>query len=140
MTSEFKEFVASVPSPEGSFSPFAYYDHAGDCIEFFVENEMYYGQRLDALVTVYIGEKSGKVVGSLIKGVSQFLKEALQRNPGLWNDIETGHIRLEYLFTASMWKDMGTQAVTYKALRESAKGPLLTADIEPILGELMAMA
>ena len=46
MTSEFEEFVKSIPPREGPFRPFAYYDREGDCIEFFMSNEMYYGRRL----------------------------------------------------------------------------------------------
>jgi hypothetical protein len=63
MITEFEEFVASVPPREGLFQPFAYYDHAGDCIEFFLSNEMYYGKWLDASTTIYIGERSDSIVG-----------------------------------------------------------------------------
>jgi hypothetical protein len=73
MMSDFEGFVASIPAREGKFHPFAHHDREGDCIEFFASNEMYYARRLDALVTVFIGEHSGDIIGSLIKGVSGFL-------------------------------------------------------------------
>src|SRR5947209_5755784 len=121
MTSDFEQFVASVPAHEGPFRPFAYYDCAGDCIEFFASNEMYYAERVDALVTVFIGERSGQIVGSLIKGVSHFLKSALEHSPGLRIDIEDGYLHLEHLFTAKMWRSIeppeGTTIIKYKKLR-----------------------
>src|SRR5437016_1637070 len=73
MTSKFEQFVFSGPVNEGAFEPMATYDPDGDCIEFLASNESFRRERLDSLVTVYIGRESNEVIGSFIKGVSKYI-------------------------------------------------------------------
>ena len=58
-------------------------------------------ERIDSLVTVYIGRESNEVVGSLIKGVSSYIKGVVDRFPGFKIEIEDGRIKLNSL--AGSW-------------------------------------
>jgi hypothetical protein len=64
------------------FKPTANYDPDGDCIEFVAKPDPFHAERIDDLVTVYYSQDTGEVVGSLIKGVSKFCREVLQKMPG----------------------------------------------------------
>lgn len=114
-------------SPLNPFVPFAEYEPAGDCIEFFLSNEPFYGKRLDGWVTVYYGENSGEVVGGLIKGIKTSL---LPRFPGLKIDIVGDSVRVVFLLRAPalQMNDPEKQAV-YKAMidktEESKVGAML---------------
>jgi hypothetical protein len=55
--------VAGQPPPR--FTPTAYYDPDGDCIEFLASPDNFYAERVDDLVTVYYSEETGAVIGSL---------------------------------------------------------------------------
>ena len=57
------------------FKPIVTYDRDGDCIEFFISNNPFYAKRMDSLVTVYYSQETGEIVGSLIKGVSRYIKK-----------------------------------------------------------------
>lgn len=117
----------------GPFTPQAVYDPDGDCIEFLASDESYYAERVDNLVTVYYGQRSGRIVGSLIKGVSKFIRQVLAWSPGFKIDIKDGKVRLEHLFTAQIWHakfpPRGTRIVTYEKLRKVAKEQEVEAEI-----------
>jgi hypothetical protein len=125
MIKEFEQFVFSSGAAEGEFRPMAHYDADGDCIEFIVTNETFRAERIDSLVTVYIGRESNEVVGSLIKGVSSYIKGVVDRFPGFKIEIEDGRIKLEHLFTLGLWESDqdpdGTRVIVYKKLRDAAE-------------------
>jgi hypothetical protein len=110
---------------EGDFTPMAHYDADGDCVEFIATNETFRAERIDSLVTVYIGRESNEVVGSLIKGVSSFIKGAVERFPGFKIEIEHGRVKLEHLFTLRLWESDqdpdGTAVLVYRKLRDVAE-------------------
>jgi hypothetical protein len=86
--------------------PQAMYDPDGDCLEFVITSENYRGKRLDSLVTVYIGEDTGEVVGVVIKGVKQRLTRAIREKvPGFAVEIRGGKVRLEALFQVLYWTE-----------------------------------
>ena len=118
----------------GPFQPGATYDPDGDCIEFLASDESFYGERIDPLVTVYYGRESHAIIGSLIKGVSQFVREVLQRAPGFKIEIQDGRIKLEHFFTARLWSapadPRDALVITYKKLREVAERSGVEADID----------
>jgi hypothetical protein len=116
------ELLAKAPTVPPS-GPRAYYDEDGDCIEFLFSNESYYAERYDPILTVYYGQESGEVVGSLIKCVRRFIHAILKDYPGFVVDIEDGKVRLEHLLTAGMWQNDSNDKPaieTYKQLREAA--------------------
>ncbi len=78
--------------------PIAYYDPDGDCIEFLSARRNFYSERIDDLVTVYYDEKTNEIIGSLVKGVSQFLK----KHPRYAILVESGKVRLAHLFIAGI--------------------------------------
>lgn len=83
--------------------PYATYNKVGDCVEFFLSNDLFYGHRIDSLVTVYVSETSGKPVGGLIKGVHAFIKSLGQKKKGVMYDFSGEKCKIEYLLTAGLW-------------------------------------
>jgi hypothetical protein len=95
---EFAKKVMEIATPEVANKPIAYYDRDGDCIEFLAKPKNFYAERIDDLVTVYYEEDSGEIIGSLVKGVSGFLK----KHPNLAVVIKAGHVHLAHLFLARL--------------------------------------
>ena len=120
------EYVQTTFPRTGPFKPFAHYDPDGDCIEFFVSPESFVAERVDTWVTVYHGEHSNEVIGSLIKGVSKLLEQF----PGLVIDIECGRVRIAHILRARAWAS-GDELV-----RKSYKKIIQVADAESIIAEL----
>lgn len=107
------------PPMEG---PRAFYNEDGDCVEFLVSNEGFYGERIDNLVTVYYGRESGAIVGGLIKDIKRFVQRILKECPGFVIEVEDGPVKLAYLFTAGMWKQGDSVRLhKYKKLRDAAE-------------------
>jgi hypothetical protein len=107
------------------FAPSASYDPEGDCIEFIVGPDSFYGERIDTLVTVYHSQETHEIVGSLIKGVRKFLQQVLEHSPGFRIEIRDGWIKLTHLFTAKLWtEEMDPHAlpgIRYQKLRQKAE-------------------
>ena len=70
MNASFEELVLEKAKEAPPFRPTAHYDADGDCIEFIMTDESFYAERIDPLVTVYYGEDTKEIVGSLISGSS----------------------------------------------------------------------
>lgn len=128
MTDEtsFASLVLGKVDPNRPFQPQVFYDPDGDCIEFLVSNDPFYGERIDSLVTVYYSEETNEIVGSLIKGVKKFIKEVTDKVPGFKIEVEDGRIRLVHLFTARLWyaEPSGQRqqlVLAYKKLRAVAE-------------------
>jgi hypothetical protein len=119
---EFAKRMMLLAKPAGEFKPTAYYDADGDCIEFLAKPDLFYEERVDDLVTVYYSQKTGEVIGSLIKGVSKLAKRLAQKLPGFMITIEDGRIRLEHLLLAEMWlQESEPQAINVLAYRKLAE-------------------
>lgn len=107
-----------------TFTPGAYYNRDGDCIEFMAKEEAFYAERIDDLVTVYRSMNDQRIVGALIKGVSGFYSTILKKLPGFAIEIREGRVRLAALFRAHLWSNPAAQnqiAVRlYERLIESA--------------------
>src|ERR1700730_7847277 len=71
---EFAKRMMLLARPAEQFRPTATYDADGDCIALLVKPDPFYAERVDDLVTVYYSQETGEVIGSLLKGVSQFCK------------------------------------------------------------------
>src|SRR4051812_17661597 len=91
MTRKFEQFVLDGPVAS-EFEPIASFNPDGDCFEFIATNETFRAERLDSLVTVYIGRESKEVVGCLIKGVSKFVRDVLGDYPSLRIEIQDGKV------------------------------------------------
>lgn len=131
---ELKRLIFEEPPPRVEFRPIATYSRQGDCIEFLISDESFRAERLDSLVTVYYGRESKDVVGSLIKGVSKFIRETLRRYPGFRIEIHGGRVKLSYLFTARLWdsedNSEGTKTLIY--LRDAAEEKEVEVDLDQI--------
>jgi hypothetical protein len=51
--------------------PGCFYSKDGDCVFCHIEDVPYYADRVDELLTVYLAEEDGRLVGAQIKGVSK---------------------------------------------------------------------
>src|ERR1700724_3079541 len=91
---EFAKRMMLLARPAEQFRPTATYDADGDCIEFLSKPDPFYAERVDDLVTVYYSQETGEVIGSLLKGVSKFCSEVLQKLPGLRIEIQDGRVKL----------------------------------------------
>ena len=114
-----------------AFGPTATYDPDGDCIEFLVKPDPFYGERVDDLVTVYYSQETNEIIGSLIKGVHGFLR----KHPGLTIDIRDGRVRLVHLFRAKFWNKDHPQAIerlTYSKLIAAAEASDAQAELESV--------
>jgi hypothetical protein len=122
---EFAKRMMLLAKPAGEFKPTAYYDSDGDCIEFLAKPDPFREERIDDLVTVYYSQRTGEVIGSLIKGVSRLKERLKQKLPGFMITIEDGRIRLEHLFLARMWlqksEPQAINVLAYKKLAEIAE-------------------
>lgn len=130
------EFMAEMDAMFGSqpkaFRPSATYIPAGDCIEFVAKPGRYHAQRLDDLVTLYLSEADGEIVGSLVKGVGQLCKQITEKYPEFMSDIDNGRVRLEHLFLAHLWSGPARSKVvrrTYKKLIDVAEETKVEAEL-----------
>ena len=136
MENQFADVVLHGQPVEPASYPQVSYDPDGDCIQFLISNESYYAKRIDCLTTIYYGQESNEIVGSLIKGVRKFLHQVLRLTPGFKVDIHDGRIRLEHIFTAKLWSEKteegAPEVFIYRILREKAE----KARTEVELGDL----
>jgi hypothetical protein len=63
---QFEAFLGEGVTPIEEFRPVAFPDREGNCLEFFTSNEPFKAERIDDLLTVYIGRDSRAVVGAMI--------------------------------------------------------------------------
>lgn len=120
---KFAEQVLGLAKDSDPFTPVADYDPDGDCIEFLMTNADFYAERIDDLVTVYYDLQSREIMGSLIKGVRDFVATILDKNPGFAIEIHDGRVRLAHLFRARIWSTPPKEipCMTYMKLLESAE-------------------
>ena len=60
-------------SHSGAFSPFVFYNSAGNCLEVFLSDKDYYAKWLNPNLTVYLAEGTDEVVGLVITGISRLI-------------------------------------------------------------------
>ncbi|MCL2648951.1 MAG: hypothetical protein FWD61_18455 [Phycisphaerales bacterium] len=94
---QFEEYVMKLAESAPPFEPFAYYNTDGDCIEFFAKSDMYYGERIDDLITVYYSQETNEIVGSLIKGIKRLCRKLSEKMPAFQIEIQDGPVKLVHL-------------------------------------------
>ncbi len=130
--SDFAKRTLLLARSADEFKPAASYDPDGDCIEFLAKPDPFYAERIDDLVTVYYSQETGEVIGSLIKGVSKFYRDVLQRMPGFRIEIHDGPVSLQHIFLARMWsaefapEDLAT--LTYRKLIEVSRETMVEGE------------
>jgi hypothetical protein len=112
------------------FRPSATYDPDGDCVEFLVTPDSFYGERIDDVVTVYRSHDTDEVVGSLIKGVTRLLK----RFPNLQIVVDDGKVKIEHLFVVAgmvpqKTGDQPLRTISYRKLIAAAHETGVEADL-----------
>lgn len=81
-------------NPPGEFRAVPHYFPSGDYLNYFLTDERCHAKRLDGVVTVYIGNESGRLVGVKVKGVRHILKTAGAFGIG----VDGGSVRLGLFF------------------------------------------
>lgn len=134
---DFGRSLLQKASAAPEFEPSAYYNEDGDCIEVLLSDESYYSERVDDLLTVYRGQESKEIVGSLIKSVRSFVQDFSKTSPGFLIEVVDGDVRLAHLFTAGIWKGCDEVGfLSYQKLRDTADEKNLTVTIPEISTEV----
>lgn len=132
---EFARRMVLLAKRAEQFRPTATYDPDGDCIEFLAKPDPFYAERIDDLVTVYYSQETDEVIGSLIKGVTKFCDEVVQKMPGFKIEVRDGRIKLEHFFLARLWSaDLDPKAIptlVYKKLIDMAEEAEVEAEDLP---------
>ena len=129
---DFGRYMLELARNASPFKPSATYDGDGDCIEFIASPDVYRAQRLDDLVTVYYGQETGKIVGSLIKGISSFREQMGNKIPGFIIEIEDGPVKLVHILRAKLWIAPDADKIvtrTYRKLIEIADATGVEAEL-----------
>lgn len=130
---EFAAKVLELVELEQTFHPTAYYDPDGDCIEFLARPDNFHAERVDELVTVYISEETGEIIGSLLKSVTPLCEKLLQTLPGFKIEIRHKRVKLVHIFRAKLWSsqfrpdDLAT--LTYEKLIDVAQQTGVEVDL-----------
>jgi hypothetical protein len=131
--SEFAKRMMLLARSAEDFKPTATYDPDGDCIEFLANPDPFYAERIDDLVTVYYSQETGEVIGSLIKGVSNFCRDVLRKMPGFRIEIHDGPVSLQHIFLARMWsadfEPDNLATLTYRKLIEVSRETVVEGDL-----------
>ena len=131
--SEFAKRMTLLARPAEQFTPTATYNPDGDCIEFLAKPDSFYAERVDDLVTVYYSQETDEVIGSLIKGVSEFCRAMLDQMPGFRIEIQDGPVRLQQIFLARMWSAQldpeDLETLTYRKLVEVSRETIVEGDL-----------
>ncbi len=130
---EFAERMMHLAASAPPFKPTATYDEDGDCIEFLASNDPFYAERIDDLVTVYYSEETNEIIGSLIKGVSKFVKDLDANLPGWVIEVIDGRVQLVHIFRAHVWQSKpereSLRGVTYRKLTKLAEDSRVEAEL-----------
>jgi hypothetical protein len=130
---EFAKRMLLLARPAEQSEPTAAYDPDGDCIEFLAKPDPFYAERVDDLLTVYYSQETDEVIGSLLKGVSRFCKQMLEKMPGFKVEIHDGRIRLVHIFRARLWssklKPQDMPALVYQKLIDVADDAEVDAEL-----------
>jgi hypothetical protein len=96
--------------------------------------DSFYAERIDDLVTVYYSQETDEIIGSLIKGVSEYCQKLTEKMPGFIVEIHEGSIMLEHFFLARIWAgDMKNMQVhVYQKLQEAAERTKVRAPIKAL--------
>jgi hypothetical protein len=121
---EFAKRMMLLARPAEQFHPTAVYDRDGDCIEFLAKPDPFFAERVDDLLTVYYSQETGEVVGSLLKGVTRFCQQMLEKMPGFRIEIHDGRVQLVHIIRARLWSSkldpQAMPALIYRKLIEVA--------------------
>lgn len=97
-----------------AFRPVPTYCNDGDYVSFFFESEMCYAERVDSLLTVYLSEKTGDLVGCKIKGITELAKRV-----ATFVHIDDGNVQVGLLFLSASALQESKQR--YREIAEKAK-------------------
>jgi len=99
-----QEFAARIFEIVGEqvehFEPYVFNNTEGDCIEFFVSDDDYYGEWIDAYLTVYRSQETDEIVGFVISNVKRILDKLSEQQSAMAFVIDGGKAKLRSLFVS----------------------------------------
>ena len=102
---------AETADPKG---PVARYDPDGDCLEFLAGPDPFYAERVDARLTVYYSENTGKIIGALVKSWSRLVSRITSHFPAFEIEVRDGPVKLTFLFHLAL---LSSESVENKMVR-----------------------
>jgi hypothetical protein len=113
--------------PTGPFVPFAFHNKDGDCFEFYVSPNDYYGERIDDYLTVFLDTKTDEVVGFMVKNIKHIV-EKVSASKTAWTFIvnDNEEVQLNGLFTMMLSHEKSPEGnkilvLEYKRIAEIAE-------------------
>jgi len=103
------------------FQPVPHYFKDGDFINFFLTDERCYAERVDNLLTVFLSDETGQLVGCKLKGIRLLLDKLEESGTLCLITIDDGDVRLDWLFISVAALSGAPARVFYCKLRDLAK-------------------
>jgi hypothetical protein len=94
-TMTLKQFLEENPRPD-DFKSEPRYVADGDYVTHFFSDELCYAERIDDLLTIYLSEDTGDLIGCKIKGVTQLVKKV-----HAFIELDDGELQMGYLFLSA---------------------------------------
>jgi hypothetical protein len=99
-----QEFTARIfeiaGEPVEHFEPYVFNNTDGDCIEFFVSQDNYYGEWIDTYLTVYRSQETDEIVGFVISNVKRILDRLSEQKSAMAFVIDGGKAKLRSLLVS----------------------------------------
>ena len=113
------------------FRPYAEYIEDGDCLEFFVSNDMFRAEIVDGWLTLYYSERTDCISGGLVKGVRNHL---MRKFPGVRFRIIDNKAEVTLLLELASLASSGDELVhrTYQSAMEAV------SEIDELSAELVS--
>lgn len=122
---EYAKKVTKICKNSKAELPIVYHDPDGDCIEVLMQNEPYYAERIDDLVTVYYSEANEEIIGCLIKGINKIFNN----DPKTRIILHAGRIRLSDFFLVGFLAQKTADLRIYQKLRECVEQYNIEAEL-----------
>lgn len=106
-------------TPQG-FQPVPFYSPEADTLTYFLKDRDHYAERVDDLLTVYLDQESGELVGCKIKGVRRLYELIGKFHVEIDDDVPLGSF-----FLAGWTRSAARHRVYYERCGAAAKGVTL---------------
>jgi hypothetical protein len=130
MATELIEYLKS-RKPKG-FKSCPFYSREGDFLTFFFQDDDYYAERIDEILTVFRSHKTKKFVGFKLKGVAHLLTMLGTVRVRVVDD--EGNLRLFMLLLAGSMRTREPYALPYyqRFVKRTIDVPIRREELQPV--------